>query len=123
MKKESRFFATTINCYLENDVLIVGIGNHPISPDRYLIISRFDDGEIDDAIGIQTNNSTMEVANAISNLFLQKNSLTVEIKADKQHLVGEQRLTAEFTDQNIALLTEYIKNIFLDSSVNLSIDV
>lgn len=123
MKKESCFFATTINCYTENDVLIVGIGNHPISPDRYLIISRFDDGEIDDAIGIQTNNSTMEVANAISNLFLQKNSLTVEIKADKQHLVGEQRLTAEFTDQNIALLTEYIKNIFLDSSVNLSIDV
>lgn len=123
MKKESRFFATTINCYTENHVLIVGIGNHPISPDRYLIISRFDDGEIDDAIGIQTNNSTMEVANAISNLFLQKNSLTVEIKADKQHLVGEQRLTAEFTDQNIALLTEYIKKFFLDSSVNLSIDV
>lgn len=123
MKKESRFFATIINCYTENDVLIVGIGNHPISPDRYLIISRFDDGVIDDAIGIQTNNSTMEVANAISNLFLRKNSLTVEIKADKQHLVGEQRLTAEFTDQNIALLTEYIKKIFLDSSVNLSIDV
>lgn len=65
----------------------------------------------------------MEVANAISNLFLQKNSLTVEIKADKQYLVGEQRLTAEFTNQNIALLTEYIKKIFLGSSVNLSIDV
>lgn len=123
MKKESHFFATTINCYTENDVLIVGIGNHAISPDRYLIISRFDEGEIDDAIGIQTNNSTMEVANAISNLFLQQNSLTVEIKADKQYLVGEQRLTAEFTNQNIALLTEYIKKIFLGSSVNLSIDV
>ena len=103
--------------------MIVGIGNHPISPDCYLIISRFDDGEIDDAIGIQTNNSTMEVANAISNLFLRKNSLTVEIKADKQHLVGEQTLTAEFTDQNITLLIKYIKKIFLGSSVNLSIDV
>lgn len=123
MKKESHFFATTINCYTENDVLIVGIGNHAISPDRYLIISRFDEGEIDDAIGIQTNNSTMEVANAISNLFLRKNSLTIEIKADKQYLVGEQTLTTEFTDQNITLLIKYIKKIFLGSSVNLSIDV
>lgn len=63
MQQEARFFATTINRYTENDVLIIGIGNHPTSPDRYLIILRFDDGEIDDSIAIQTNKSTMEVTN------------------------------------------------------------
>ena len=123
MKQEARFFATTINCYTENDVLIIGIGNHPTSPDRYLIISRFDDGEIDDSIAIQTNKSTMEAANAINYLLVEKNALTVEIKADKQPLVGEQKLIAEFADQDIALLEEYIKNIFLGSSVNISIEI
>lgn len=123
MQQEARFFATTINCYTENDVLIIGIGNHPTSPDRYLIILRFDDGEIDDSIAIQTNKSTMEVANANNYLLLEKNALTVEIKVDKQHLVGEQRLIAEFADQDIALLVEYIKNIFLGSSINISIEI
>lgn len=103
--------------------MIIGVGNHPTSPDRYLIISHFDDGEIDDSIAIQTNKSTMEVANAINYLLLEKNALTVEIKADKQHLVGEQKLIAEFVDQDIALLEKYIKNIFLGSSVNISIEI
>lgn len=123
MEQEARFFATIINCYTENDVLMIGIGNHPTSLDRYLIISRFDDGEIDDSIAIQTNKSTMEVANAINYLLLEKNALTVEIKADKQHLVGEQKLIAEFVDQDIPLLEKYIKNIFLGSSVNISIEI
>lgn len=123
MEQEARFFATIINCYTENDVLMIGIGNHPTSLDRYLIISRFDDGEIDDSIAIQTNKLTMEVANAIKYLLLEKNALTVEIKADKQHLVGEQKLIAEFVDQDIPLLEKYIKNIFLGSSVNISIEI
>ena len=79
---------STIFCYYNK--LIIGIGNHLTSPDRYLIISRFDDGEIDDSIAIQTNKSTMEVANAINYLLVEKNALTVEIKADIEHLVGEQ---------------------------------
>ncbi|WP_218057365.1 hypothetical protein, partial [Gilliamella sp. Fer1-1] len=51
---EVRFLATTVNCYTEDEVLIIGTGNDPVSPNHYLILSRFDDGEVDKSIGIQT---------------------------------------------------------------------
>ena len=41
------FKASIVNCYTENDVVVIGVGDDPTSPQNYLILSRFDDGEVD----------------------------------------------------------------------------
>lgn len=124
MAKEIRFFASILSCYTENDVLTIGIGNDSISPDRYLIISRFnDDDEIDDSIGIQTYLSEIEVANAIENIVLKKNSFTIDIKKKKENEVCAQKFIINFDNIDTNLLVKYINEIFLNSSVNVTIDI
>jgi hypothetical protein len=55
LEREVRFLSTTVNYYTEDEVLLVGIGNNPVSPDHYLILSRLDNGEVNKSIGIQTH--------------------------------------------------------------------
>ncbi|PIT58734.1 hypothetical protein [Snodgrassella alvi] len=123
MAKEIRFFASVLSCYTENDVLTIGIGNDPILPDRYLIISRFDDGEIDDSIGIQTYISEIEVANAIENIVLKKNSFTIDIKKKKENEVCARKIIINFDNIDTNLLVKYINEIFLNSSVKVIINI
>ena len=80
MIKEITFFGTAINCYTENDVLIIGIGNDKVSPNQYLIISKLDEDEIGESIGIQTYLSDIEVVNAIDSLILKFDYLIINIK-------------------------------------------
>lgn len=84
MIKEITFLATVINCYTENDVLIIGIGNDKVLPNHYLIISKLDENEIGESIGIQTYLSDIEVANAIDSLVLKFNYLIINIKKIKK---------------------------------------
>ena len=58
---EMIFLASIIECYTENDVLIIGAGDDEFYPDNYIVVSRFDDGDVDGSIGIQTNISEVEV--------------------------------------------------------------
>ncbi len=39
MNNQIIFKASIANCYTENDVVIIGIGDDPITPKNYLIIS------------------------------------------------------------------------------------
>lgn len=50
LKIRYKTLATTANCYTANVLLIIDLGNDAISPDNYIIISRFDGGDIDDSI-------------------------------------------------------------------------
>lgn len=123
MTKEIRFFASVINCYTENEVITIGIGNDPISPDRYFILSRFDDSEIDDSIGIQTHTSEIEVINAIDNIVLKQNSLKIDIKKNKNNEVFARKIVIDFDNIDMNLLVKYIKEIFSGSSVKVTIDI
>ncbi|EPJ3766693.1 hypothetical protein NPI25_004190, partial [Providencia stuartii] len=71
------FKASIVNCYTENDVVVIGVGDDPTSPQNYLILSRFDDGEVDDSIGIQTSLSEREYSNAIDKIILRKYTLKI----------------------------------------------
>ena len=123
MIKEITFFGTAINCYTENDVLIIGIGNDKVSPNQYLIISKLDEDEIGESIGIQTYLSDIEIVNAIDSLVLKFNYLIINIKRNKENEVGARKIIVKFKDIDLVLLAKYINDIFLNSSVTLEIDV
>ena len=123
MIKEITFLGTVINCYTENDVLIIGIGNDKISPNQYLIISKLDEDEIGESIGIQTYLSDIEIVNAIDSLVLKFNYLIINIKRNKENEVGARKIIVKFRDIDLVLLAKYINDIFLNSSATMEIDL
>ncbi|CAI2112032.1 Uncharacterised protein [Serratia fonticola] len=125
MFNEIRFLASTVNCYTENDVLIIGAGDDPVSPNSYLIISRLDDGDIDESIGIQTHLSEMEVSNAISDIFLSEHELVVKIKENKSTEVNTSRMVVLLDNSTTDLksLEKYVNKIFSGSTANIEIKI
>lgn len=123
MIKEITFLGTVINCYTENDILIIGIGNDKISPNQYLIISKLEEDEIGESIGIQTYLSDIEIVNAIDSLVLKFNYLIINIKRNKENEVGARKIIVKFRDIDLVLLAKYINDIFLNSSATMEIDL
>lgn len=123
MSNEVKFTASVVNCYTEDDVLVMGIGDDPTEPENYLIISRFDDGEIDDSIGIQTHLSEMETSNAIEKVILNRTNFIVDIKAGKEEKVKASRIVVTLNNDNInySLFESYLNDVFSGSSVDLII--
>ncbi|HGN0027019.1 TPA: hypothetical protein ACKRF0_003567 [Proteus mirabilis] len=113
------FKASIVNCNTENDVVVIGVGDDLTSPQNYLILSRFDDGEVDDSIGIQTSLSEKEYYNAIDKIILGKYNLKIEIKTDKIEDVGFSNILVHLNAEHFSYRTlkEYIDTIFHDSSV------
>lgn len=122
MSNEVKFTASVVNCYTEDDVLVMGIGDDPTEPENYLIISRFDDGEIDDSIGIQTHLSEMETSNAIEKVILNRTNFIVDIKEGKEEKVNASRIVVTFSNDNIdyVRLKNHLSDIFFGSSVSIN---
>lgn len=118
------FKASIVNCYTENDVVVIGVGDDPTSPQNYLLLSRFYDGEVDDSIGIQTSLSEREYSNAIDKITLEKNTLKIEIKTDKIKDVRFSNILVYLNADhlNYSTLKEYIDTIFHDSSATVIIE-
>lgn len=125
MSNEIRFIGSAVNCYTENDVIIIGVGDDSISPRNYIVISRFDDGEIDNSIGIQTHLSEIEIPNAIEKVALCINNLVVTIRPKKEHEVNASIIDITLSDNGIdySLLKKYLHDIFHGSSTNLIISI
>ncbi len=123
MSNEVKFTASVVNYYTEDDVLVMGIGDDPTEPENYLSISRFDDGEIDDSIGIQTHLSEMETSNAIEKVILNRTNFIVDIKAGKEEKVKASRIVVTLNNDNInySLFESYLNDVFSGSSVDLII--
>lgn len=58
MSNVKSLIAACINCYKENDVLIIGIGDDDYAPKNFIIIGRFDEDElpVNECIGFQRTN-------------------------------------------------------------------
>ncbi|MDS1774093.1 hypothetical protein QX226_22555 [Vibrio vulnificus] len=120
------FLASIIECYTENDVLIIGVGDDKFDPENYIVVSRFDDGDVDDSIGIQTHLSEIEVPNAIMKVCLRKNKVVFFIKESKIQKVQVSKIEIDFTDESkvdISSLEKYIHDIFVHSSTVVDIDL
>ncbi|OAT46878.1 hypothetical protein M997_1876 [Proteus hauseri ATCC 700826] len=116
MNEDIIFTATEVNCYIEDDVTIIGIGDDPVSPEHFIILSRFDeeDEDIDNSIGFMTHLSDIETINAIKQITLSREkvifSLTTDIKIS---------INLEIDDSHFTHLHEYLLLIIKDSSIKL----
>jgi hypothetical protein len=128
MSKDITFFANIVQCYVENDVITIGFGDHNDAPRNYTIITRFDDDEEnylkgEGPIGIQTNLSIEEYSSAISSVCLNKNTISIKINQNVVDNIGVNKIEIEFDSSAIDVgnLIKYLHLIFDDSHVKLTI--
>jgi hypothetical protein len=120
---EVEFYARTINCFEEDGVKIIGVGSGYSDPDAFVIISRFDEGSVDESIGIQTHLTDYEVPGAIKGLSLDGDFFTIYINDNDQGSLkasGIRIFLAEVSDKSsIAQLEKSILDIFSGSSAQI----
>ncbi len=116
MTEEITFTATEVNCYVEDDVTIIGIGDDAVSPDHFIILSRFDEeGEdIDNSIGLMTHLSDIEAINTLEKITLDRKNITLALK---NNVVITIHLDIE--DNHFVQLNDYLLQILQGSSIKL----
>lgn len=116
MTEEITFTATEVNCYVEDDVTIIGIGDDAVSPEHFIILSRFDeeDEDIDNSIGLMTYLSDIEAINMLEKIILDRKNITFVLK---NALVITIHLDIE--DNHFVQLNDYLQQILLGSSIKL----
>lgn len=122
------FIASSIECYEENDVLIVAIGDGGADPLNYVIITRLDeedDSSIDDCIGLQTSETGYEVAGAIKKIVLNDSGVRVEVKPQFIKHFGGSTILVRFaggfleSEGKVSSLRNALKELFNGSAVEL----
>ncbi|WP_075673811.1 hypothetical protein [Proteus terrae] len=116
MTEEITFTATEVNCYVEDDVTIIGIGDDAVSPDHFIILSRFDeeDEDIDNSIGLMTHLSDIEAINTLEKITLVRKNIVLVLK---NNVVITIHLDIE--DNHFAQLNDYLLQILQGSSIKL----
>ncbi|MBJ2116401.1 MULTISPECIES: hypothetical protein [Proteus] len=114
MIEEIRFTATEVNCYVEDDVTIIGIGDDVVSPDHFIILSRFDEEDIDNSIGLMTHLSDIEAINTLVKITLDRKNITLTLK---NNVVITIYLDIE--DNHFIQLNDYLQQILQGSSIKL----
>ncbi len=116
MTEEIMFTATEVNCYVEDDVTIIGIGDDAVSPDHFIILSRFDeeDEDIDNSIGLMTHLSDIEAINTLEKITLDRKNIVLVLK---NNVVITIHLDIE--NNQFAQLNDYLLQILQGSSIKL----
>jgi hypothetical protein len=116
MTEEITFTATEVNCYVEDDVTIIGIGDDAVSPDHFIILSRFDeeDEDIDNSIGLMTHLSDVEAINTLEKITLDRKNIVFALK---NNVVITIHLDIE--DNHFVHLNDYLLQILQGSSIKL----
>ncbi len=114
MIEEIRFTATEVNCYVEDDVTIIGIGDDVVSPDHFIILSRFDEEDIDNSIGLMTHLSDIEAINTLVKITLDRKNIILTLK---NNVVITIYLDIE--DNHFIQLNDYLQQILQGSSIKL----
>ncbi|WP_325948060.1 hypothetical protein [Pseudomonas putida] len=124
----NNFVASSIECYEENDVLVVAIGEGGVDPVNYLIMTRLDDEDnlsVDDGIGLQVSGATYEMSGAIKKLVLEESGLRVEVKPPFIDSLGGSSILVKFDEGvlelagRISSLREALQELFNGSAVEL----
>jgi len=121
-----KFMVATVECYEEDAVLTVALGDDAFDPQNFIIISRLDDEDnetVDQCIGLQTGKSQYEAADAIKAVVLNQDYLEVLVKPEFVDHFGEAKIVGEFplghgvTKDEISKLHTYLSKIFTGSQV------
>lgn len=124
----NNFIASSIECYEENDVLIVAFGDGGADPSNYVIITRLDDEDdsgIDGCIGLQTSEAGYEVAGAIKKIVLNDSGVIIEVKPQFIKHFGGSAILVRFaggileSEGKVSSLRNSLKELFNGSAVEL----
>lgn len=123
---EVEFYARAINCFEEDGVKVIGVGSGSSDPDAFIIISRFDEGSVDESIGIQTHLTDYEVPGAIKELSLDGDFFIIYINDRSQSSLKASSIRislAEITDGfSIVQLEKSILDVFSGSSAQIIVN-
>ncbi|MFX2608698.1 hypothetical protein [Enterobacter mori] len=90
MSNVKNIIAASINCYEENDVLTVGIGDDNHDPKNFIIIGRFDEDElpVNECIGFQSESTEYELTDSIRSVQLTEDKLVIVLNEDAVKMIG-----------------------------------
>lgn len=124
MNKIIEFTAACVNCYKEDDVLIIGAGDDEHEPKNFVIIGRFDEDElsVNECIGFQSEATECEIADAIQSVQLRTNELEIVLNDSAANNLGVKEYHAAIsTVKDAELLKQYLREIFDGSDVVLQL--
>ncbi len=124
MSKIREFKAICVNCYEEDDVLTIGVGDDADDPKNFIIIGRFDEAElpVNECIGFQSDTTEYEIADAIQSIQLDTDELVIVLNDAAANKVGVREYHAAIsTTKDVARLTQYLQEVFDGSDVNLQL--
>ncbi|RMS65585.1 hypothetical protein [Pseudomonas syringae] len=123
-----KFFASTIKCYEEDEVLVIALGDDQVAPSNFMIITRLDDEDnatVNDGIGFQTDQAEYEMHDAIEKVILRPDSLEVVVKSEFAGFFGGLSILAEIPQEShdssgkVCILKDALQNIFSGAQVEL----
>lgn len=124
MNKIKEFTAVCVNCYEEDDVLTIGVGDDAHDPRNFIIIGRFDEDElpVNECIGFQSEATEYEIANAIQSIQIRNNELMIVLNDDAANKADVREYHADISKvKDTDLLTQYLREVFDGSDVILQL--
>lgn len=124
MSNVKNLIAAYINCFEENDVLTIGIGDDTHDPKNFIIIGRFDEDElpINDCIGFQSESTEYELTDSIRSVQLTDGKLVIVLNDDAAKKIGisEYRVVIRAA-KDFKSLEKYLREMFDGSDVPLQL--
>ncbi|MDR0173145.1 hypothetical protein [Enterobacter sichuanensis] len=124
MSNVKNLIAACINCYEENDVFTIGIGDDNHDPENFIIIGRFDEDElpVNECIGFQSESTEYELTDSIRSVQLTEDKLVIVLNDDaaKKNGIREYHVVIP-TAKDSKTLGQYLRKMFDGSDVPLQL--
>ncbi|MBO2916001.1 hypothetical protein [Enterobacter sichuanensis] len=124
MSNVKNLVAACINCYEENDVFTIGIGDDSHDPKNFIIIGRFDEDElpVNECIGFQSESTEYELTDSIRSVQLTEDKLVIVLNDDaaKKNGIREYQVVIP-TANDSKTLGKYLRAMFDGSDVPLQL--
>ncbi|ELE9705870.1 hypothetical protein HV357_12300 [Enterobacter cloacae] len=124
MSNVKNFIAACINCYEENDVFTIGIGDDSHDPKNFIIIGRFDEDElpVNECIGFQSESTEYELTDSIRSVQLTEDKLVIVLNEDVAKKIGIREYHVVIpAAKDSKTLGKYLREVFDDSDVPLQL--
>jgi len=124
MSNVKNLIAAYINCFEENDVLTIGIGDDTHDPKNFIIIGRFDEDElpINDCIGFQSESTEYELTDSIRSVQLTEDKLVIVLNEDAVKMIDIREYQVVIpAAKDSKSLGKYLMEVFDGSDVPLQL--
>ncbi|HID3221815.1 TPA: hypothetical protein ACXGFD_002891 [Enterobacter cloacae] len=124
MSNVKSLIAACINCYEENDVLIIGIGDDTHDPKNFIIIGRFDEDElpVNECIGFHSESTEYELTDSIRSVQLTEDKLVIVLNEDAVKMIDIREYQVVIpAAKDSKSLGKYLMEVFDGSDVPLQL--